>query len=283
MPAVPVAGMTLILVNGEPADSIPADDRGFAYGDGVFRTLAMRDGAVPLWTRHYAKLASDCRALGIDTPSESDLHADIRRVAGRMSDCALRITVTRGSGGRGYGLPETVAPRRIVAASALPQYPAECTVYGVAVRYCTLRLAAQPRLAGIKHLNRLENVLARAEWNDPQIAEGLLCDTDGSVIEGTRCNLFLVERGVLVTPDLSRCGVAGVIRDAIIELAPTHGMACRMEPVSRERLEAADEVMLVNSLIGVWPVARLEGRNWAAFDTAPRLRQWLDALDDASV
>jgi len=275
--------MTLTLVNGEPAASIPADDRGFSYGDGVFRTLTVRGGAVPLWARQYAKLASDCRALGIDPPSETALLADVHHVAGRMPDCVLRITVTRGSGGRGYVLPAAVVPRRIVAASALPDIPEEFAVRGIAVRYCTLRLAAQPRLAGIKHLNRLENVLARAEWNDPEIAEGLLCDAEGSVIEGTRCNLFLAERGALVTPDLSRCGVAGVTRDAIMELAHAHGTACRIEPVSRERLEAADEVMLVNSLIGVWPVARLEERSWKAFDTAARVRLWLEALRDASV
>lgn len=275
--------MPLILVNGEPADSIPADDRGFTYGDGVFRTLAMRAGAVPLWSRHYAKLAADCRALAIEPPPEAVLRADVRLVAGRMPDCALRITVTRGSGGRGYALPVPAMSRRVVAASALPEYPAEYAIRGVTVRYCTLRLAAQPQLAGIKHLNRLENVLARAEWDDPAIAEGLLCDVEGSVIEGTRCNLFLAERGALVTPDLSRCGVAGVTRDAIIELAAGNDMPCRIESISRERLEAADEVMLVNSLIGVWPVARLQGRSRARFDTAVRVRQWLDALRDASV
>jgi 4-amino-4-deoxychorismate lyase len=275
--------MLMVLVNGEPADRIPADDRGFTYGDGVFRTLAMRAGTVPLWSRHYAKLAADCRALAIEPPSETALHADVQLVAGRMPDCALRITVTRGSGGRGYALPVPATPRRMVSASPLPEYPAENTIHGITVRYCALRLAAQPQLAGIKHLNRLENVLARAEWDDPAIAEGLLCDVEGSVIEGTRCNLFLAERGALVTPDLSHCGVAGVTRDAIIELAAGNDMPCRIEAISRERLEAADEVMLVNSLIGVWPVARLQGRNWARFDTAARVRQWLDALRDASV
>ena len=125
--------------------------------------------------------------------------------------------------------------------------------------------------------------LARAEWADPEIAEGLLCDSNDHVIEGTRCNLFLVEQGKLVTPDLSRCGVAGVTRDAIIELAEKNGMACRIETVSRERLEAADEVLLVNSLIGVWPVARIETRTWDRFETATRVRKWLHVLADPSV
>lgn len=282
MRAEPVAGMALTLVDGSPADSIPADDRGLAYGDGVFRTLAMRSGTAPLWARHYAKLAADCRALAIEPPAESLLGEDLKQVSARMADCAVRITVTRGSGGRGYALPDRVVPRRIVTASPLPDYPPEYLTQGVTVRYCTQRLAAQRALAGIKHLNRLENVLARAEWHDPAIAEGLLRDADGMVIEGTRCNLFLLEQGGLVTPDLSRSGVAGVTRDAVIELAAGHGMACRVEPVSCERLEAAQEVMLVNSLIGVWPVSRLGARIWSSFETAIRMRKWLHALADAS-
>ncbi len=247
--------MTLTLVDGSPADFIPVDDRGLAYGDGVFRTFAMRSGLVPLWMRHYAKLASDCRALSIEPPPESQFREDLKLVSAQMTDCAVRVTVTRGSGGRGYTIPERVIPRRIVTAAPLPGYPSAYLTQGVTVRYCTQRLAVQPTLAGIKHLNRLENILARAEWHDTTIAEGLLLDTDGMVIEGTRCNLFLMEQGRLVTPDLSRCGVAGVTRDTVIELAAEHGLDCCVEPVNCERLEAANEVFLVNSLIGVWSVA----------------------------
>lgn len=280
--AEPVAGMPMTLVNGAPADSIPADDRGFAYGDGIFRTLPMRAGKPALWKRHYAKLAADCLALNITPPAESLLKQDLQFIARYMADCAVRITVTRGSGGRGYALPAAAIPRRIVAASLMPEYPPEYATRGVTVRYCEQRLAVQPRLAGIKHLNRLENVLARAEWTDPAIAEGLLRDNGGAVIEGTRCNLFLVERGALVTPVLSGCGVAGVTRDAVIELSARHGVACRAETVDCERLETADEVMLVNSLIGAWPVARLGECRWGAFDMTMRVRQWLNTLADAS-
>lgn len=282
MPAEPVAGMTLTLVDGSPAISVPADDRGLTYGDGVFRTLAIRAGRFPLWSRHYAKLDADCRALAIEPPSASLFLEDLKQISVQLPDCALRITVTRGSGGRGYALPEKVVPRRIVTASPLPDYPPEYLTQGVIIRYCTQRLAAQPALAGVKHLNRLENVLARAEWHDPAIAEGLLCDVEGMVIEGTRCNIFLMEQDGLVTPALTRCGVAGVTRDAVIELAAGHGVTCRVEPISCERLEAADEVMLVNSLIGVWPVARLGTRIWGSFETATRMRKWLHALADAS-
>jgi len=283
MPADSYTGMALTLVDGQPVDTLPADDRGLAYGDGVFRTLAVHAGRALLWERHYAKLTADCRTLSISAPDQRLLLDDLRHITTDMPDCALKITVTRGSGGRGYAIPGTVIPRRIVAASPLPVYPAVFATQGVSVRYCRQRLALQPALAGVKHLNRLENVLARAEWHEPTIAEGILLDIEGAVIEGTRCNLFLAEQGRLITPDLSRCGVAGVTRDAVIELASKNGMTCSTETVSLKRLEAADEVLLVNSLIGVWPVARLEERSWDRFETATRVRKWLHELADQSV
>lgn len=272
-------GMPMILVDGLPAHAVPADDRGFTYGDGVFRTLAMHKGRAQWWPQQYAKLAADCSALRIAAPAESELQKDLQAISAQWPDCALRITVTRGSGGRGYAVPENPQSRRIVSAHPLPDYPAHWPEQGVSVRVCELRLAAQPRLAGIKHLNRLENVLARAEWNDPAIAEGLLLDEADSIIEGTRCNVFIVEDGALVTPDLSRCGVAGVTRDLVIAAAGRNGLRCTIEQINRQRLETATEVFLVNSLVGVWPVAALEQRRWSNFKVAALVRKWLDALD----
>ncbi len=274
--------MPMILVDGLPANAVPADDRGFTYGDGVFRTLAMRKGRAQWWPQQYAKLATDCSALGITAPAESELRQDLQTIAAQLPDCALRISVTRGSGGRGYALPENPQSRRVVFANLLQEYPRHWLEQGISVRVCGLRLGAQPRLAGVKHLNRLENVLARAEWNDPAIAEGLLMDEAGNVIEGTRCNVFMVEDGALVTPDLSHCGVAGVTRDLVIAAAGRNGLSCKIEAINRQRLEAATEVFLVNSLIGVWPVAMLEQRRWSDFKVALLVRKWLDALDPQS-
>ncbi len=268
--------MKIILVDGLPSAVVPADDRGLAYGDGVFRTLAMRNGVAEQWPLQFSKLAADCWALGIEPPAESDLQRDLTRIAGEIPDCALRISVTRGSGGRGYIIPQQPVTRRMVSASPPPKYPESWPRSGVKVRYCDIRLSAQPRLAGIKHLNRLENVLARAEWSDPEVSEGLLLDIDGNVIEGTRSNLFLVEGLGLVTPVLNRCGVAGLTRDRVISAATEHGLNCVAEPISTARLEAAREIFLVNSLIGVWPVAVLGEKRWSDFAMAARVRKWLD-------
>lgn len=271
--------MPMILVDGLPANAVPADDRGFSYGDGVFRTLAMRNGRAQWWPQQYARLVTDCGALHITPPSETDLRRDLEMIAGQLPDCALRITVTRGSGGRGYARPDNPQSRRVVAANPLPIYPAHWPEQGVSLHICELRLATQPRLAGVKHLNRLENVLARAEWNDPAIAEGLLLDEAGNVIEGTRCNVFMVENETLVTPELSRCGVAGVTRDLVIAAAGRNGVRCQIEAISLQRLQAATEVFMVNSLIGVWPVAVLGSCRWSDFKVAALVRKWLDAFD----
>lgn len=261
----------MILVNGETRGEVSALDRGLAYGDGVFRTLRARAGMAQLWTEHVGKLRHDCARLGIECPAEATLRAEVARVLALEPDCVVKITVTRGVGGRGYAPLQDAAPTRIVASFPLPPARPDFAAEGVRVRWCETRLALQPRLAGVKHLNRLENVLARAEWDDPDIAEGLMCDESGQVVEGTMTNLFVLEDRSLLTPPLDRCGVAGVQRERLLELAQRRGIACAIEPISRERLLAARQVYLVNSLVGLWWVARLDARSWTRSDVTPEL------------
>jgi 4-amino-4-deoxychorismate lyase len=269
----------MILVNGAACDTVAASDRGLTYGDGVFRTLAIRAGRVSSWTRHYRKLRRDCASLALSCPDEALLRGELERVAGGERDYAGKMIITRGPGERGYAPPRDVQATRVVMSFALPQYPGEFARDGVKVRVCALRLGSQPRLAGVKHLNRLENVLARAEWNDPGIAEGLVLDGAGNVIGGTMTNLIIVERGALVTPSLARCGVAGVTRERVIEAAERKGISCHVEDVGLDRLLQAEEVLLVNSLIGAWQVRELASRTWGAGRLAPDVRKWLDDED----
>jgi 4-amino-4-deoxychorismate lyase len=263
------------LVNGVESDAISANDRGLAYGDGVFRTFTLRGGKPRLWQRQYAKLAADCKALRMACPAIDVLERDLAAIAARQSDCVVRITVTRGSGPRGYAISDAVVPTRIVGSSPLPEYPQNYYDRGVRVHLCRLRLASQPALAGIKHLNRLENVLARSEWNDPGIAEGLLCNGDDHVIGGTMTNLFLVKAGALVTPDLTCCGVAGVQRELTLELAQANKVPVRIASVSIDELLAADELFLVNSVIGLWQIAGLDRKTWNPGPVTAQVRRWI--------
>jgi len=165
----------------------------------------------------------------------------------------IKVILGRAAGQRGYGFGPDQAVTRIVSTQALPELPPENGGQGVRVRLCELRLAAQPALAGIKHLNRLEQVLARAEWQQAY-AEGLMLDCDGRLIEGTMSNLFLVRDGILLTPRLDTCGVAGVMRSVLIELAGARAIEVRRQVLRLEDLDSVQEVFLCNSLIGIWPV-----------------------------
>jgi 4-amino-4-deoxychorismate lyase len=269
-----------MLVNGVSGDSISAADRGLLYGDGVFRTLRVPGGQLWQWSRHYRKLHQDCAALNLPCPDAPLLQEELQRLIGSQSDGVAKVIITRGVGARGYAPASQSAPTRILSLTPFNPYPGEFYTQGVKLRVCTLRLAHQPRLAGIKHLNRLENVLAAAEWNDAGIAEGLLLDMAGNVIEGTRSNLFMVRGGVLLTPELSRCGVAGVQRERVLEWAAAHGVPCRIGQFGLDESLAADELFLVNSVIGLWPVRELQDRTWSHFPVAMQVQKWLNHAPD---
>jgi 4-amino-4-deoxychorismate lyase len=187
----------------------------------------------------------------------------------------LKIIITRGSGGRGYDPASVVTPTRLLLLHPWPEYPREYCESGVEVRLCETRLAGNPRLAGIKHLNRLEQVLARGEWRDPSIAEGLMLDAHDHVIEGTMSNLFLLRNGQLLTPDVSQSGVAGIIRGRILEAASDLGLKALVGEVECEDLYRADEVFLCNSVIGIWPVRALNNRRWNTMPVTHCVRQYL--------
>lgn len=270
--------MASFLVNGRPGRSVDADDRGLMYGDGVFRTLVARAGRPLNWAIHHRLLARDCARLSLPCPDEALLLEEIGRVA--PGDAVVKVIVSRGASGRGYAFGEDARATRIVAGwPGLPAAPEDARD-GVRVRRCDLVLAMQPRLAGVKSLNRLENVLARAEWRDPAIREGLLADAEGRLVEATASNVFLARGGTLLTPALTRCGVEGAQRERVLALARAESIPFEVRDVAFGELEGADEVFLTNSVIGVWPVVALGERRWAPGDLARRFQRLIER-DDA--
>lgn len=248
----------MMLINGAASTQLDARDRGLHYGDGVFTTLRVRDGAAALWEQHAARLVAGCGRLGIAPPPAAQLHAEALQVCTGVECGVLKIIVTRGVGGRGYAPPLPGNPTRIVALHPWPDFPAKSWSEGVAVRVNEMRLSRNPRLTGIKHLNRLEQVLARAEWDNPAIAEGLMLDEDDHLIEATAANIFVVRDGELLTPALHDCGVAGVMRAAVMELARSAGVPSRECMLNLDDARGAEEIFLTNSVIGVWPVRELD-------------------------
>ena len=269
-----------MLVNGLPSKLISIRDRGLLYGDGVFRTLRATQGKAQHWLLHYQKLQHDCNALGIDCPDLALLTTELDGLLAAHPDGVMKLIVTRGEGARGYAPPVATAPTHLWDVSPLPDYSADWATLGIKAHLCQLRLSQQPRLAGIKHLNRLENVLAAAEWSDSSIAEGILLDVLGNVIAGTRSNLFMIRESVLLTPDVSQCGVAGVQRARVKEWASTHEVPCRVEQFGLEQLLAADEIFLVNSVFGLWPVRELQHRSWSQHPISRKIQNWLSHASD---
>lgn len=246
------------LVNGIDTDVVSSRDRGLHYGDGLFETIAVADGEPLLWDRHLKRLSDGAARLAISLPAADTLNAEAQRLCAGHRRAVLKVIITRGAGGRGYAPVPQAEPTRVLSLFPWPDYPRKYGEQGVAVRICRTRLGRNPALAGIKHLNRLEQVLARSELSDAHV-EGLMLDGDDRVIEGTMSNLFAVIDGALTTPELSGCGIAGIMRELIIEQARDILGGCRIQHLTLNEIIRASEIFLSNSLIGIWPVCRIDG------------------------
>lgn len=248
--------------------AISVEDRGLFYGDGVFETMLLRGGEVRFIDRHFARLQRGCERLGIAAPSEAIFQGDVAALIKGHNDGVVKYIVTRGAGGRGYRAATTIPPTRVAMLYPPVERDAES---GIAVRWCETRLARNARLAGIKHLNRLEQVLAQSEWSDPRIAEGLMMDTEGEVVGATAGNVFIVTDGLLVTPDLRFSGIRGVMRDAIVTWAQRNGVPAEERALWPDEVEKASEVFVCNAVRGIRPVVELAERRFHIGSTTKRL------------
>ena len=251
-------------LDGKERRDPPPLDRGLHYGDGVFETLAVIDGRIRHLERHVQRLQRGLARLGIDFPQPVDWIDEWQRAAAGQARAVLKCLVSRGEGGQGYLPPARPQPRRWLMLRPWPAGMHAIKTRGAVVCWCRTRLPLDPLLAGIKHLNRLHQVLASEEWRRAGADEGLMCDSEGWVVEGSRTNLFLVQHGVLLTPLLDRCGVAGVMREVVMERALALGIPLEERRISPEEVTAAEEVFLTNAVVGVWPVRILAGRCYPA-------------------
>ena len=252
------------LVNGCQSETLPLSDRAIQFGDGVFRTIKCQAGKLFFWARHYRKLCADCTALGIPAPSEKILRSEISQLASQSGwqDAAFKIMMTRGETARGYAFPADIQPNRIVQIAPLPLYPDALYREGARLHLCQLQVSWQPALAGIKHLNRLENVLARQEWSDPAILEGVLCDREGNAVEGVMSNILMRTGNILHTPLLDSAGVAGVMREVVLAAAQRIGWSVNEQKISLQQMREAERVWICNSLLSLLPVREMAGQNW---------------------
>lgn len=267
----------ITLVNGEPAEVVSVFDRGLNYGDGVFETILCNNGKARLWSLHLERLCLGLASLHIVLEHsvieayKDKLLAQVS-VDGLETKGLLKIIVTRGVGGRGYA-PSKSVPTVILAWFAKPLHSVQNKEYGVNASLCTTKLSRNPQLAGIKHLNRLEQVLAAQELQTASVDEGLLLDTDNNVIEAISKNIFLIKNNTLYTPLLTYSGVKGVMREHIINtIAPALNIALIEQDITASQLTEFDEAFVCNSVQGLWPLKSI-GDNKLAVGVISKLIQ----------
>jgi len=249
-----------MLINGEPGQTIPVNDRGLLYGDGIFETIRVINRQLSLWQLHQRRLLNSCNLLGIDVDLPKLLEELNSLLGASAADGIAKVIVTRGVGGRGYQPGDATEPTRIVQFHPLPDAYNQDKQGGVRVKFCNQPITVNSRLGGLKHLGRLDQVMASSELTD-EYDEGLMSTDSGLVVEGTKSNLFVVINDSLVTPGLHNAGVAGVMREYLMGQFATDGFPVHEAKLNREDLLNASEVFLCNSVFGVWPVTELVYEN----------------------
>ncbi|MBT8062532.1 MAG: aminodeoxychorismate lyase [Gammaproteobacteria bacterium] len=267
--------MISCLVNGELTSYVDARDRGLHYGDGLFETIAIVHGQPRFWQEHVDRLGKDCERLGLTLPPQEVLLREVHTASAGRILCVVKIIVTRGVGGRGYQPDDHGACTRLVAAYPWPADIDEQWESGVSARICKLRMGIQPALGGMKHLNRLEQVLASQELHGADVDTGILLDHDDQVICALSGNLFLVGGTQMLTPRLDRCGVRGVMRGAILRQFKSR---CELRRVTPDMLLEADEVFLCNAVRGIVPVVNIDAHQWPIGPVTRELQQWLTGV-----
>jgi 4-amino-4-deoxychorismate lyase len=262
------------LVNGREHDRIDPMDRGLHYGDGLFETMAVQGGSVRFLEWHFERLADGAARLAMPLPEPGTLRAEIAAVSAADRG-VVKLILTRGAGERGYRPPPHPQPTRVVIGLPWPALAPAATSEGVRVGWCRTRLGRNPRLAGIKHLNRLEQVLGRAEWDDAAMAEALMMDDRDHAICGTQTNLFARVAGYWATPVLDQCGVAGVMRRAFITWSAARGERVIERDLPAAELAGATALLLTNAVIGAWPVRELAGRTLPVDPLAAAFNAWV--------
>jgi 4-amino-4-deoxychorismate lyase len=266
-------------INGRKDTRLDVRDRGLQYGDGVFETMRVRAGRVRLLGYHLERLEAGCRRLKIVLPPARALRIEIERRAAERPEAVIKLIVTRGSGSRGYRPSGRERCTRILSLHPLPDRVPDAPVR---VRLCAARLGQNPGLAGLKTLNRLESVLARCEWRDPRIWEGLMRDIEENIVCGTMSNLFVRRGATLLTPRLDRCGVAGVMRRWVLETAGDLELRALESRLTWQDLREAEEVFMSNAVVGLRSVGVIEhGKQrlrTPSVEAANRLRARLDSL-----
>jgi 4-amino-4-deoxychorismate lyase len=286
-PLTPGSDATLsVLINGDAAGGLSPLDRGLHFGDGVFETIACLHGRPRFLALHLARLAHGCRILGFSPPTAPALRAEIEQLAGATERAIVKLIVTRGPATvRGYATSGREQATRVAIRYPWPVEDPALQQQGVNVRVALMRVGENPALAGLKHCNRLEEILARSEPGAAAAGEALMLSRSGKLVSGTMTNVFLVDGPAgsprLRTPAIDLCGVAGVMRRVVLREAARAGIAATECVLTPADLAASSEIFLTNARVGIWPVGRLEDRALIPGPLTRRLQSLLQPLLEA--
>jgi 4-amino-4-deoxychorismate lyase len=268
-----------VTLNGRPlVDGVSPYDRGLHYGDGLFETIVCVNGRARFLSLHLERLSLGCGRLRIALGDVEPLRKEIQAAAS-AGDTLIKVIVTRGEAvARGYGWSGTEVASRFVFRYPLPPENVAAGRDGIRAVVAKLRYGENPQLAGLKHLNRLEQVLARSEVPVEDAAELLVFSRTGVLASGTMSNVFVVKEGRVLTPKLDLCGVAGVMRRVILREAEGAGIRASEHVISDVDLAHADEIFVSNARIGLWPVRMLDGREVGVGPVTRRIQARLSTL-----
>jgi len=250
-----------MLVNGLPSDVLSIADRGLLYGDGVFETILCEAGRPVLLAGHTQRLENGCKRLGLAKQELPTILADIRKVA-KQDHCIVKVIITRGVRNRGYSFDkQDKTSTRIIYRDDLPNIPVDYYRQGISLTKCEYLLPDNKQLAGIKHLNRLDQVMARSEWEN-EFQEGIMLANDGRVVEGTMTNIFIESNQQWITPKLENSGILGVMRQWVMRNCFHAEIECVEKDIKLSELQNAQSIFVCNSVVGIWPVTKFEGSTY---------------------
>ncbi|MDD8057967.1 aminodeoxychorismate lyase [Shewanella sp. ER-Te-42B-Light] len=271
--------MAMVWVNQVANSTVSPFDRGLAYGDGVFATMrtasANQTAAVLFIDNHLSRLQQSCLRLGMHWQASDALVSQLLSLATQYPQHCIKLLLTRGEGGRGYQAPAQPQINEIVSVTAIPEHYYQWQQQGIALALSPITLARQPLLAGMKHLNRLEQVLIKSQSLVAKTQDWLVCDTDGWVIESSMANIFAIINGKVVTPAITHAGVSGVMREQFIDALLQDGFEVMVKPMRYGDITAAEHIVITNSLFGVVDVHTIDQCQFSRWTHTSRFRHIL--------
>jgi len=255
------------LINGKKSSGLNPFDRGLAFGDGVFRTMKIQNGVPKFWKFHYEILSHDANSIQIDIPSSRILLNDIKKLFFEPGNFVGKFIITRGVSGRGYQFKNNIKCTRVLLKNKFTPVKKEMVKTGVCLQVCKQKISENSTLSGIKHLNRLENVLAKTELEEENF-DGILLDSHGHVNECISSTIIMRVGDTLYVPNQSGAGVSGVTKKIIIDNAAFMGYKVKIKNILLDDLIKSDEVVITNSIIGAIPIRKINNKKWKLFKLA---------------